>query len=87
MVKRMGQGFYNIMPCNCHEDARVSICARCERLDTVALMSAFEIGGYKVDLEYCLPHIHEWIDERNTRGLCLQCDGVKTHDRGCPNGL
>ncbi|KKN13486.1 hypothetical protein LCGC14_1005800 [marine sediment metagenome] len=44
------------MPCNCHEDQRVTICARCEKEDTGALSQAFVRGGFKVDLEYCSAH-------------------------------
>ena len=43
------------MPCNCHEDQRVTICARCEGELTGALAQAFGIE-FKVDLEYCEEH-------------------------------
>lgn len=43
------------MPCNCHEEQRIRICARCEKELTVVLAHAFGIE-YKVDLEYCDEH-------------------------------
>ena len=44
-----------IMPCNCHENIRITICARCEKENTGALSHAFGIE-FKVDLEYCDDH-------------------------------
>ena len=46
------------MPCNCHEDQRITICARCEKELTGALTQAFNRGGFKVDLEYCDKHVY-----------------------------
>jgi len=35
---------------------RINICPRCEGILTVALTQAFNRGGYKVDMEYCVNH-------------------------------
>lgn len=71
-----------------HVDApRISMCTRCEKELTGRMVQAFNRGGYKVDLEYCLYHIFEWIDERLEKGLCISCDSmnIDKHDRGCTN--
>lgn len=38
------------------DEKRVTICARCEKQLTGALVQAFNKGGYKVDLTYCEEH-------------------------------
>ena len=65
---------------------RISICARCEKELTGALVHAFGTT-YKVDLEYCGTHRVQYMNERRVKGLCLSCDHVKVgqHDRGCSN--
>lgn len=65
---------------------RISICPRCEGILTGSLTQAFTRGGYKVDLERCIPHQKEYIMERKDKGLCVMCDAGKgKHDRGCIN--
>lgn len=43
------------MPCPCNEEKRVTICSRCEGINTPDLARAFAIE-FKVDLEYCDEH-------------------------------